>query len=93
MDTLFGNTESSENFTQEGAGLLASLSISRTLSHFIKQFKEPVHNLIYYFCGTGFDNYASFTNFLGNNENTHFTTGLKQVNFFEFFRVLNKNRL
>jgi hypothetical protein len=81
MDTLTVNTDTTENFTQEGSGLLAGLSISRTLSHFIKQFKEPVHNLIYYFCGTGFDNYVSFTNFLGNNENTHFTTGLKQVIF------------
>jgi len=79
MDTFFGNTESTENFPSQGAGLLAQISIARTLSHFIKQFKEPAQNLIYYFCGTSFDNYVSFTNFLGNNENTHFTTGVKQI--------------
>jgi len=88
MDTLFGNTETSENFVEEGSGLLAQVAIARTLSHFIKQFKEPVKNLIYYFCGTSFDNYVSFTNFLGNNENTHFTTGVKQVLFLKVFKTL-----
>ena len=89
MDTLFGNTETSENFVSQGSGLLVQISIARMLSHFIKQFKEPVQNLIYYFCGTKFDNYVSFSNFLGNNENTHFTTGAKQVSF----SIIKQNRL
>jgi len=79
MDTLFGNTQTSENFVNQGTGLLAQISVARILSHFIKQFREPVSNLIYYFSSTKFDNYVSFSNFLGSNENTHFTTGAKQI--------------
>lgn len=84
MDNLFMNTEATNHFPKDGSGLVAQLTIARSFSHLIKQFNQPMHNLIYYFCGTKFDNFASFSHFLGNNENTHFVNGAKQVFFLNF---------
>ena len=40
---------------------------------------NPKSNLVYYFCSTKFNKYISFNNFMGNNENTYFTNGAKNI--------------
>ena len=55
------------------------MRMMRLMSNFVKQFNNPKSNLVYYYCSTKFNKYVSFNNFMGNNENTYFTNGAKNI--------------
>jgi hypothetical protein len=76
IDAYFGTDSKLIDFTLNGAGALAHLSVARALIHVVDQYRDLPHNVIHYFSSTGFDNFSSIASYFKKNQHSYFTTGI-----------------
>jgi hypothetical protein len=65
------------DFSQNGAGLLAHLSIARSLKFAADQYGDVENNMIHYLAATSFNEFSSVAHYFKKNQHSYFTAGIE----------------